>query len=388
MSRRLESFLTSKTRHRSDGVGAVAAAWLTALLDSHPRSVCRTEPSAPVFIGLESIVRRLQKTGALSDGERDRLVDEWTIDNQRQPPSLFFNKEFAPSGRLSQWWSWTRARWSDRARSAYLVSVSPADDQPYNLVLSQSNNTERIATVARGLGAQLFILRRHPGAVVASQLRGLRRGQLPPVDRVGWFEEHPRACRELELRLSSVLRMPIAELLVAVAQSMCSLFSSPQNAAASRAMQFEDFATIRGLHQGLVWFRVGNSAQTQALVAKRAARWRLAFASGLLMDSVGATAPTPALFAKRAQRFLDYTNSGTLNIAMPSPISNATAGIATPPLGLPQRSADGRLDTKTTQITLSCPGGALTDWLVRTGRRETTTPTSRTITVPSGQARW
>src|SRR5438128_10565890 len=99
------------------------------------------------------------------------------------------------------------------ACSAYVAAAAPARDQRYGLVLTQTTNLERVASAAKGLEARLFILRRHPGAVVASQLRGLRQGRLPPLDRVGWYEENPRACRELELRLSSILRMPIAELL-------------------------------------------------------------------------------------------------------------------------------------------------------------------------------
>jgi hypothetical protein len=218
--------------------------WLTALLDSHPLSLCRNEPFERVYSdGLKSMLRRLQRTGTLSRVDRARLVDEWTNDPLHTPPPLFFSKKFAQGGPLRQWWAWSRTRWSDLARREYSALNSPSDNQSYNLVLPQTSNSEHIASVAQGLGGKLFILRRHPGAVVASQLRGLRRGHLPSIDRVGWFEEYERACRELELRLSSVLRMPIAELLayqwlVQNMQFRSALSLIPHS---SLAMQFEDF---------------------------------------------------------------------------------------------------------------------------------------------------
>lgn len=245
--------------------------WLTALLDSYPRSLCRSEPFDRAYsLNLESLLRRLHRTGALAAAEKDRLVDEWTNASLQQPSPLFFSKKFTPSGPWRQWWSWTRARWSDRARSAYFAAASPACDQPYDLVLTQTTNLERVTSAAKGLDARLFILRRHPGAVVASQLRGLRQGHLPPLDRVGWYEENQRACRELELRLSSILRMPIAELLayqwlVQNMQFRAALAHLPH---ASLAMQFEDFchdpeAKARELFAFLGW---EFGPQTQAFI--------------------------------------------------------------------------------------------------------------------------
>jgi Sulfotransferase domain len=218
--------------------------WLAALLDSHPRSLCRDEPFERVYyVGLKSVVRRLQKTGALSRVDRDRLIDEWTNNTLHSPPALFFKKQFAEARPVQQWWSWVRARWSERFRSEYVAVNSPAENRPYDLVLTQTSSSEYLASVAQGLNARLFVLRRHPGAVVASQLRGLRRGYLPPLDRVGWFEENQRACRELELRLSSVLRMPITELLAYqwLAQNMQFRAVLSQLPHSSLAMQFEDF---------------------------------------------------------------------------------------------------------------------------------------------------
>ncbi len=245
--------------------------WLTALLDSHPRSLCRTEPfERNRFIGLGPVLRRLQKTGALAATERERLVDAWTNDALAIPPSPFFCKQFTEAGPVRQWWSWFHARWSERARSANLAINSPADHQPYDLVLTQTSNTERIAAVAHGLEARLFILRRHPGAVVASQLRGLRRGYLQPLDRVGWFEENERACRELELQISSVLRMPLTELLAYqwLVQNMQFRSALSQLPHSSLAMQFEDFchdpaARARELFDFLGW---EFGPQTQAFI--------------------------------------------------------------------------------------------------------------------------
>jgi Sulfotransferase domain len=218
--------------------------WLTALLDSHPRSLCRDEPFERVYyVGLKSVVRRLQKTGTLSRVDRDRLIDEWTNDALHAPPALFFPKQFAESRPLRQWWAWARARWSERLRSEYVAVNSPAYHESYDLVLTQTSSSECLATAAQGLNAKLFVLRRHPGAVVTSQLRGLRRGYLPPLDRVGWFEVNRRACQELELRLSSVLRMPITELLAYqwLVQNMQFRSALSQLPHTSLAMQFEDF---------------------------------------------------------------------------------------------------------------------------------------------------
>jgi hypothetical protein len=245
--------------------------WLTALLDSYPRSVCRSDPFDGAYsIGMESILRRLRRTGFLTVAERDCLVEEWSRNNLQQLPALFFSKAFVRTGHLRQWWSWARARWSDRARSSFVASTSPGYDQPFDLVLTQTNNDERMAQVASGLQARVVVLRRHPGAVVASQLRGLRRGQLPPVDRVGWFEENRRACRQLELRLSSVLRMPIADLLAYqwLVQNMQFRSALAQLSRPGLAMQFEDFchdpsARAKELFAYLGW---EFGAQTQALI--------------------------------------------------------------------------------------------------------------------------
>ena len=266
-------------RYRSVECGVVLAAsvrrcglrWLTALLDSHPRSVCRCEPFARAYTGgLETSLRRLQRSVAISAAERDRLLEEWTKDDRNTAPALFFGKDFCEAQSLRQWWAWTRARWSERARSEYAATVTPSDDQPYNLVLAQTANTEALAPVARGLNARLFIMRRHPGAVVASQLRGMRRGYLQPVDRVGWFEENQRACRELELRISSVLRMPLTDLLAYqwLVQNMQFRSALVQLPHTSLAMQFEDFcqdpaARSRELFEFLGW---EFGPQTQAFI--------------------------------------------------------------------------------------------------------------------------
>lgn len=188
--------------------------WLTALLDSHPRSLCRNDPLERTHaINMKASLRKLQMTGMVSTGERERLIDGWTKEAPETPPALFFGKTFTDVAPARQWWSWYRARWGQKRRSEYAALCSPADGQPYNLLLTQTTSTSCLGPVTQGLNARLFVLRRHPGAVVASQLHGLRRGYLPPLDRVSWFEDNERACQELELRLSSVLRMPIAELL-------------------------------------------------------------------------------------------------------------------------------------------------------------------------------
>ncbi len=248
--------------------------WLTALLDSHPRSLCRTEPfDRNRFIGLDPVLRRLQKTGTLTGTERERLIDAWTNDALAVPPSLFFCKQFTEAGPVRQWWSWFRAGWSDRARRANLAINAPADHQPYDLVLTQTSNAERIATVARGLKARLLILRRHPGAVVASRLRGLRRGYLQPLDRVGWFDENERACRELELHLSSVLRMPLTELLAYqwLVQNMQFRSALSQLPDSSLAMQFEDFCDDPAARAAsCLTSSAGNSARKLRLSYSRA----------------------------------------------------------------------------------------------------------------------
>jgi hypothetical protein len=259
----------SRGRFRSAKRGVVVAAsgrrcgwrWLTALLDSHPRSLCRNEPLArPYTGGLETSLRRLQRSVGISVAERERLLEEWTRGDLSTLPALFFSKQFCASSPLRQWWAWSRARWSDRFRAAYAATAAPAADQAYNLVLAQTNNTEALGPLARGLKARLFVLRRHPGAVVASQLRGMRRGYLPPVDRVGWFEENERACRELELRISAVLRMPLTDLLAYrwLVQNMQFRSALMQLPHTSLAMQFEDFcrdpaARARELFAFLGW---------------------------------------------------------------------------------------------------------------------------------------
>jgi hypothetical protein len=223
--------------------------------------LCRTEPFARSYIGgLESSFRRLQRADGLSIAERDRLLDEWSKDDLLSPPSLFFGKQFCEASPLRQWLAWNRARWSDRARSAYAAVRTPAEGQPYTLVLAQTTSADSVSAVARGLKARLFILRRHPGAVVASQLRGMRRGYLPPVDRVGWYEENARACRELELRIESVLRMPLTDLLAYqwLVQNMQFRSALAQMPHTSLAMQFEDFcqdpaARARELFAFLGW---------------------------------------------------------------------------------------------------------------------------------------
>ncbi len=296
--------------------------WLTALLDSHPRSLCRIEPFARSYTpGIETSLRRLQNAGSISEAERERLLDEWTRDGLQAPPALFFSKLYCDAKPLQQWWSWACASWSERARRSYTAAASPAVDQRYDLVLAQTVKTESIAAVARGLKAKLFILRRHPGAVVASQLRGLRRGQLPPVDRLGWFEDNERACRELELRVSSVLRMPLTDLLayqwlVQNMQYRSALAQLPQS---SLAMQFEDFchnpaARAKELFEFLGW-EFGQ--QTQTFVSQSTSGGWLSFCGWLAGRRRYATVFRHSSSICEAWRndLTDYEQRRVLNIA-------------------------------------------------------------------------
>lgn len=86
-------------------------------------------------------------------------------------------------------------------------------DQSFDLVVTQTSKLRAAGPIAQGLSGKLVVLRRHPCAVVASQVVGIRRGYLPPMDRVRWFEDNRVSCQQLELRLSSVLRMPLGDLL-------------------------------------------------------------------------------------------------------------------------------------------------------------------------------
>jgi Sulfotransferase family len=235
--------------------------WLTALLDSHPRSVCRSEPLQHAYkASMPAALRRLGSTGILFAGERERLVDAWTSGTAEPAQTLFFSKNFTAKRPLQQWWNWLRSRWSRQPAGALHAATLPAAAEPYDLVLTQTASPDRIAALARGLKARLIVLRRHPGAVVASQLRGLRKGYLQPIDRVGWFEDNERACQQLELRLSSVLRLPQAELLsyqwlVHNMHLQTALAHAPL---ASVGLQFEDFcrqpaATAKRLFAFLGW---------------------------------------------------------------------------------------------------------------------------------------
>jgi hypothetical protein len=253
--------------------------WLTALLDSHPRSVCRSEPLEHSYpAGLLVVLRRLSTTGVLFAGERERLLDAWTTGAGMPARALFFRKSFTPARPLEQWWDWLRSRWARRSTTGLYRACLPAADQSYDLVLTQTARADRIVAMAKGLMARVVVLRRHPGAVVASQLRGLRRGHLQPLDRVGWFEDNERACQQFELRLSSVLRMPQAELLSYqwLVQNMHLQAALTRAPLASAAFQFEDFcrqpaATAKSLFAFLGW-EVGP--QTQDFVAQsRQAGW-------------------------------------------------------------------------------------------------------------------
>lgn len=218
--------------------------WLTALLDSHPRSLCLPDAlDLPVPGRLRQLVQRSCQLGSLTPREREVLVEGWTRLAADHCPPWYFTKSYRQRSPLAQYLSWLFARARRLGRSFYSPCASPGMDQSFDLVVTQAARFKAAGPIALGLSGKLLVLRRHPCAVVASQLVGMRRGYLPALDRIRWFEENRISCQQLELNVSSVLRMPLGDLLayrwlVDNIQLQKTVLQLPRT---SLAVQLEDF---------------------------------------------------------------------------------------------------------------------------------------------------
>jgi hypothetical protein len=181
--------------------------WLAKILDTHPEVWYVHEPlSKSSRERVRALTNRL-KEGALSEAERLELHTEvcWAETQCKLPP--FFPKA----------WRWTPAcvlsattlavKISGSGKALFGFWFSPPAHARFDLLVKEVDLQGLVSRVVQGLEpAWLIIIVRHPCAVVASRLEGLRLGMMGSF-RAGWWERHRDRCEELGYSGAAVQKM-------------------------------------------------------------------------------------------------------------------------------------------------------------------------------------
>jgi hypothetical protein len=171
--------------------------WLAKILDTHPEVWYAHEPLSKSSRERVRALTSLLRKGTPSEDERRELLAEvcWADSQCMLVP--FFPKA----------WRWTPTCLLSTARLAVSISgwgralfgnwFTPPAHARFDLVVKEVDWQGFVSRVVRGLEpAALIVIVRHPCAVVASRLQGLRLGIMDSY-RAGWWERHCAVCKGL-----------------------------------------------------------------------------------------------------------------------------------------------------------------------------------------------
>lgn len=161
------------------GSGRSGSSWLGALVNSHPEVAFRYEP----FHRLKDVpriaeARRVLESQALDDTALETVYGGLLPSTCLAEPPPFFPKTNAL--RLGRSWVWHAAKAVAPVENVYRTFYTPRGRPP--LVFKEVTLEPMMANILQRSTMRCLYLVRHPGAVVASQLRGQASKVMPPPD--------------------------------------------------------------------------------------------------------------------------------------------------------------------------------------------------------------
>jgi hypothetical protein len=108
--------------------------------------------------------------------------------------------------------AWLAARGGWPGNRWFEDYFSPREGSAYDVLIKEVDWAIHAEAITSALRPELIVIFRHPCAVVASQLRGLRLGLLPPTDRGELLEYYGPSCERMGFDRQSILEMDLLEL--------------------------------------------------------------------------------------------------------------------------------------------------------------------------------